>query len=381
MIMNRIVVIVSALLVLFGCQEKYELNTDFSAPEELNSPDDIQLDVTSSTPVVLSWSGGGAADGGIVLYEVMFDKESGDFSEPLAIMKSDLGASPSLSLTHAEINVIARNAGIYPLEEGKIIWTVTASKGGVVKRTDKTATITVTRGEGIDNIPSELYLYGSASENDGLGGIPFRCVEEGVFQIYTKLTDGVISFRSASSEDAFSYYYDENQRLREGDGEAKILKSEGISRITVNFNTLGITIDNVGLSVRCIWGATFNNIAVLEYFGEGKFVGEGDIRFLDPSKPDTNPPSWLSWIEERYYFISQVNGSDVCWGRGDDVSAERPTGDEAASFYALYEYQWSQWDHLWKMKGTLDNTHATITIDTNLEGLMVHTFTNVTSIN
>ena len=66
---------------------------------------------------------------------------------------------------------------------------------------------------------------------------------------------------------------------------------------------------------------------------------------------------------------------------GDDVSAERPVGGEPASFYALYEFQWTQWDHLWKMKGSLDYTHATITIDTNADGLMIHTFTNVTPIN
>jgi len=47
----------------------------------------------------------------------------------------------------------------------------------------------------------------------------------------------------------------------------------------------------------------------------------------------------------------------------------------------LYEFQWSQWEHLWKMKGSLDYTHATITIDTNADGLMIHTFTNVTPIN
>ena len=37
-------------------------------------------------------------------------------------------------------------------ETGDIKWTVNASKGAVVSRTDKVATITVTRGEGIDSI-------------------------------------------------------------------------------------------------------------------------------------------------------------------------------------------------------------------------------------
>lgn len=379
--MKKILLICSVfLLVMASCQEDYKLNTDFAIPTELNSPAAIQLDVSSTVPVVLSWSGGGAADGGIVLYEVLFDKAGGDFSHPLASMKSDLGAMSTLSITHAAINTIARNAGISPQETGDIKWTVNASKGGVVKRTDKVGSITVTRGEGIDNIPVELYLYGSATENGGQGGLPFRCVEEGVFEIYTKLSAGTIYFKSATTGEAFSYYIDEHSKLREDDGDMTVAASEEVTRLTVNFNTMGMVTANIGSSVRCIWGATYNDIAVLQYTSNGKFVGAGDIRFVDPSKPETSPPDWLSWIEERYYFIAKVNGGDMCWGRADDVSAERPVGGEPASFYALYEFTWGQWDHLWKMKGSLDNTHATITIDTNADGLMIHTFTNVTPI-
>ncbi len=335
----------------------------------------------SSVPVVLSWSGGGAVDGGIVQYEVMFDKGDGDFSKPLLTVKSDQGAEPTLSITQATINTIARNAGIHPDETGELKWTVNTSRAGVVKRSDKVATISVTRGDGIDNIPAELYLYGSGTENGGQGGLMFRRVEEGVFQIYTKLSTGDILFKSAATGNAFSYYIDSNSKLKEGDGKLTVNMSTQISRLTVDFNTMSMTIDEIGSSVRCIWGATFNDIAVLNYVGNGKFVGEGNIIFVDPSRPSTNPPSWLSWTEERYYFIAKVNGTDICWGRTDGVSPERPVGSEPASFYALCEFPWSQWDHLWKMKGSLDYKHATITIDTNDEGLMLHTFTNVTSIN
>ena len=244
--MKKILLICSVFLAMVSCQEDYELNADFTVPTELNSPASIQLDVSSSVPVVLSWSGGGAADGGIVLYEVLFDKADGDFSKPLATMKSDLGANPSLSITHAAINTIARNAGIYPLGTGDIKWTVTASKGGVVKKSDKVASITVTRGEGIDNIPAELYLYGSATENSGQGGIPFRCVEEGVFQIYTKLSAGNISFKSATTGETFSYYIDDSSKLREGDGETAVTASEEVTRLTVNFNTMAMTTEKIG---------------------------------------------------------------------------------------------------------------------------------------
>ena len=62
--MKKILLICSVFLAMVSCQEDYELNADFTVPTELNSPASIQLDVSSSVPVVLSWSGGGAADGG-----------------------------------------------------------------------------------------------------------------------------------------------------------------------------------------------------------------------------------------------------------------------------------------------------------------------------
>ena len=368
-------------LALTACQEDYNLNADFSLPTEFNSPSSILLDVTSTTPITLSWTGGGAADGGIVLYEVLFDKEDGDFSEPLSVMKSNQGAMPSLSITHAAINTIARKAGIRPDETGTLKWTVNASKGGVVKRAEQVSSFTVTRGEGIDNIPQELFLYGNATENSGQGGLAFRMVSEGIFQIYTTLSTGNIFFKSSTNADAFSFYISDNGKLKEGEMKTDIEGIDGVARITVDFNSLKMSLDEVQPTVRCIWGATYNDIAGLEYVGDGKFVGEGDIIFVDPSRPESNPPSWLGWTVERYYFIAVVNGTEVCWGRADDVSAERPVGGEPDSFYSLYEYPWSQWDHLWKMSGNLDYKHATVTIDTNKNGLMIHTFTNVVSIN
>lgn len=379
--MKKIANIILSLLILVGCQEKYELNVDFQLPTHLDSPTAIQLDITSAEPVVLSWTGGGAADGGIVLYEVLFDKEGGDFSNPLVSLKSDQGALPRLTLTHAALNTIARNAGILPQETVKLIWTVRASKGGVLKESDIQSAITVTRGEGIDNIPSQLFLYGSSTENNGQGGIPFRKVEDGLFQIYTTISAGEIQFRSATSGEAFTYYIDETAKLREGNGSTTMGSYSEVVRLTVDFNTMKMTTDRIGRSVRCIWGATFENIAVLEYKGNGIFEGAGQIVFIDPSRPETNPPSWLGWTEERYYFIANVNGAEMCWGRHDSVSPERPVGGEPLSFYALYEFNWSQWDHLWKMKGSLDRTRATITINTNADGLMIHTFTNVTPLN
>ncbi len=374
-LLNKIAIVCSAVLTFAGCQQ-YELNTDFTVPTALVSPEAVVLDVTSSVPVVLSWEGGSAADGGVVLYEVLFDKESGDFSNPLAAMKSDLGASPKLTITHAGLNGIARSAGITPNETGNIKWTVTASKGGEVRPSGIEKVLTLTRGDVVDNIPENLYLYGTATENNGQGGLAFRRVEEGKFVIYTTFKDGKVNFKSSTSADAYVYFAADGI-LKEGEGtiDMTATASDKVIRMTVDYNSMSVTTDEIGKDVRCIWGATYADIAVCRYAGDGKFVGEGNIVFYGPGVPGT--PDWCSWIEERYYFIAKVNGVETCWGRHDSVSAERPVGGEPASFYALYEYPWSQWDHLWKMSGDLDKKHATITIDTNADGLMVHTFTDI----
>jgi len=131
-------------------------------------------------------------------------------------------------------------------------------------------------------------------------------------------------------------------------------------------------------NIRALWGASYDVIGSFVYKQNGIFEADNSvIKFLDPSKPETNPPSWLGWIEERYYMIASVNGEDKCWGRRDAVSGERPLGTEPLSFYELEEFPWTQWDHLWKMKGSLDMTQCTITINTNKEGLMVHEFSNI----
>ncbi len=353
-----------ALAAVTGCQ-KYEFNTDFSMPTELQAPPTVQLDVTSSETIVLSWNGGGAEDGGIVLYNVLFDKEGGDFSAPIATMQSDLGARNTLTLTHAQVNTLAREAGVKPNEAGSFIWTVSASKGGVTRTFDGSAELKVVRGEGIDNIPQTLFISGTAALEEGQ---EFRAAENGLFVIYTEIGSGTIKLTSEKNG-GFTFYADAEGKLNEGTGEYTVSEAPatGLARITVNFNTLKFTMEPVGKSVRAIWGATFTNISVLEYSGNGNFKGDGHIVLLGPGREGT--PSWCSWVEERYYFIAQVNGGDACWG---STYAQATTPDGTEGFFDIAEYTWSQWEHLWKMDHALDLQDAEFTIYTNKDNKMTH---------
>ncbi len=375
-----LLIIAGALFLLGGCKKEYQLSTDFTVPEELISPAKVALDVTSADNIVLSWNGGGAHDGAYVLYEVVFVKKGGNLSNPVERIKSDFGANPRLTLTHATLNTIARKAGITPGETGEISWSVLTSKGGDVRATERRNDIEVTRGEGIDNMPDNLYLYGEGNESNGAQGSLFRKAADGIYIIYSKVAgNGELEIKGKVGEEEFGYYLD-GTKLKEGEGVLNLTPNANPYRITVNFNTLSIKTEVIS-NVRCIWGASFDVIGQLSYIGDGKFVAPNSvIRFLDPSKPETNPPAWLGWIEERYYFIAVVDGVEKCWGRMDGVSSERPTGGEQLSFYEVGEYTWSQWEHLWKMKGDLDSKRATITINTNKENLMVHEFSNITSL-
>jgi hypothetical protein len=381
--MKRIIYLAVCTLLVLSCTEKYEYNADFTAPTELSSPASVTLDVTSSAVVVLEWNGGGAADGSIVQYEVLFAAGNGNFDTPLELMQSDLGALPKLTLTHAQLNTIARRAGIITGGTGDIKWTVRSSKGGIIKTIDLSKAIAITRGEGIDNIPETLYLFGTATAASGeTESRAFRRVTDEIFHIYTSLINGDVMFRSSTVTGEGFEYYGDNGKLKEDSNVMPVTATSGNNpvRIVVNFGTLSVKVEEIS-NVRCIWGATFDVIGNINYVGNGIFKADNcPIKFVDPSRPETNPPGWLGWTEERYYFIAAIDGADKCWGRKDGISSERPVGSEPLSFYELGEFTWDQWEHLWKMSGSLDLKKCTITIDTNLEGLMAHQFSNITDI-
>ena len=364
--MKKIIPILTALLALAGCQKHYEFNTDFTMPQSVDSPASVVLDVTSSQTVVFSWDGGKAADGGLVLYDVLFDKTGGNFSNPVEVRKSDQGALSRLTLSHAELNTIARKAGIKPNESGSLIWTVRGSKGGVVKTMDTSGIIAVTRGEGIDNMPSHLFVGGAAATE---AGQEFRVAEEGVYVIVTSLKAGKLHFTSEKGGgDVF--YATAAGKLVEGEGDYDVTEgpATGLARITVNFNTLGLAIETIDTQIHAQWEATHADFAVLEYQGDGVFSGEGEAMFYGPGRDGT--PDWCSWVEERYSFIVNIDGNNLRWGSFEGGNAFTPTGED--SFYYIKEAPIADWDGLWKMDHALDLKMVRATVYTNKDNQFTH---------
>ena len=364
--MKKIIPILTLLLALTGCKKTYEFNTDFTLPTSLNSPANVVLDVTSSQTVVFSWEGGKAADGGLVLYEVLFDKEGGSFSDPVDVRKSDQGAMPQLTLSHAELNSIARKAGIKPNESGSIIWTIRASKGGFVQEMRESGIIRVTRGEGIDNMPTHLFIAGAAAPE---AGQEFRVAEEGVYVIVTRLKAGKLRFTSEKGGGSV-FYATAAGKLVEGEGDYEVENAPltGLARITVNFNTLGLKMESIDTQIHAQWEATHVDFAVLEYQGNGEFSGDGEAVFYGPGRDGT--PDWCSWVEERYSFIVSIDGNNVRWGSFEGGNAFTPTGED--SFYYIKEAPIADWDGLWKMDHALDLKLVRATVYTNKDNQFTH---------
>ena len=242
--MKNILLIFMLALLMVGCKEEYAFDAEFTTPTVLNSPASVVIDVASPTNVILSWEGGAAAQG-YVTYEILFDKAGGDFSAPIYRSFSDLGVSPTFTLTHSTLNTIARKAGIGTASTGNVIWTVTASKGGEVKNSDLTKEISVTRGAGIDYTGTTLYLYGTATENNGAGGQVMRRAADGVFIAYTKAAvNGNYYFKSSTTDsEPFICYADETGKIIEGSGSYNVnANAEGeVYRVTVDLNTQKMT--------------------------------------------------------------------------------------------------------------------------------------------
>ena len=383
--MKKILSIFAIILLFAGCQPKYELNTMFNMPTSLDSPSAVTLDVTSGQTVVFSWDGGGAADGGVVLYEVLFDLPGGDFSNPIAVLKSDQGAKSQLTLSHAELNTIARKAGLSPGQTGELIWTVRASKGGDSQLYQGYNSIRVTRGEGIDAFPKALYLMGSGAKASGeVEGREFRIVEEGVYQIYTRLDAGEVYFKS-DEETNTEYTFNSSYKLTEGSTGGNVSASGmgEVSRITVDFNSLGVKFETIsGLSVypcACKW---LNDGEYPIYNTTVSYVGQGVFKAASMVIAEFfRGWDWCAaYGEERYTIYVSVDGRDCEWSTTDSsYGATRPSINYGIEYFELAEYEGRpDWGHgPFKFPEEVEGKIFDMVIYTNKDNKFYHEFTNI----
>ena len=301
----------------------------------------VVLQSSSSASLYFEWEPSLAEDGGAVLYEVVFDKTDGDFSDPLAIIASDNnGAMNHATISHKTLNQIAASAGVESAETGTLKWTVYASKGIFPVKAQEDRTLTITRLAGFAEVPAQLYITGEATEVGGelSKAMQMKKVADGEFEIYMQLTAGQ-SFQFVSSNAGTPTTYSlQGEKLVEG-GTTTVSET-GIYRYYVDFNAGSFTSKQVTkVSLFLNWSQREIELA---YQGLGVWaVSDYTIEGLSGGDND----------DDRYKFRMQSTAGETEWRAINNDS--KPTGNE--SYYYMVEKsnveQWTN-NEIWKNPAT-----------------------------
>src|SRR4051812_30738598 len=104
-IYSKLILLVCAVF-LVSCDNDELSHTDVSAVNALYSPANNKFyDLGAQSSAVFEWEAAKAEDNGVVLYDVVFDRENGDFSKPIYVIPSDgKGFQRTLNLSFTELN-------------------------------------------------------------------------------------------------------------------------------------------------------------------------------------------------------------------------------------------------------------------------------------
>ncbi|WP_324676629.1 SusE domain-containing protein [Hymenobacter sp. GOD-10R] len=369
------------LLILFvmgllsGCdKDDDELNETITPVSNLISPATnafVRLDPPSNAAVTFEWGQARAADGTLVLYEVLFDKEDGDFSKPLySTTSGSNGLETKLVLTHGDLNKIANLAGIKSSAQGKLKWTVNASKGLNVVTASESRVMTLERPAGFATAPGKLYITGSGTEGGAniSQAVPFKSISSGVFEIYTRLTAGDVKLIDQTTGTP-TYYYIDGAKLMEGNQGTSPTTTPKVYLIKVDFNNAAASmteIQSVGL-----WFAPENKVLVtIPYVGKG-------IWKIENTPVEFHQESWGR--DERYKFLfTQKNAAGTTskqYFGSTNSDNQRATASSPASYFYLVPGPDVQYDYSFKFQTEVDKKSVDVTVKMQPDGPYTHQIT------
>ena len=362
-----------AIASLFTACKKVvrDLNVNVNAVSKLNTPVDqasIDLQPTTTASETFQWEGAVADDGGVILYELVFDKEDGDFSNPVFKILSDgAGVQTQATLTHKTLVKIAAAAGISASTTGKMKWGVLASKGLNKKISTVTQTLEVQRPAGFADIPTELYITGSASEGgtDVTAAVPMKKIDDGVFEIYTSLQAGDYQLTDKPDASGRKFYVD-GVVIKEGATGTTVAGATKVYRLKYDFNVASV-IDATEIQGIGLFMSAYNTeIGQLSYIGGGKWQAASiPVVFYQ-----------FSWgRDERYKFTLHTPAGDEFVG-SSNANNVSPVG-QPASYFALYPVTNAQWDNTYKFNPSADNKSVKVTVNYGPVGFYTHEVTTL----
>ncbi len=346
----------SILFLFAGCKKsERDIDLNVSAVPGLFAPADgkyIKLKPAANLNETFEWDQAKAEDGSLVLYEVAFDQEAGDFSNPFYTVVSDnRGVNNKLTISHGELSRIAGLGGAAFFQRKKFKWTVLSSKGTAVKKAAASRIIDLERPAGFAVLPGAMYITGAATETGDVpaSALKMQQLSPGVFEIFTKLKAGSYQFIDAATSAANKYYvFDDNGIKSIGaNGTTAFTGADKVERIVLNFNDINAKLSEV-VSLQ-FWYAQANAFKfTLPYTSNGEWRFNGYVA-------DWIPVGWSSGGEQRYKYKMVLNdgtGNQDLWlnsffgdPAGQDVYPSTPDYRKVN----LYKNESSQYDWGWKM--------------------------------
>jgi hypothetical protein len=363
----KIAIIVSFFLGFIACSNNGEVRQlTVSAVKTLYEPADgqaIVLQPSVSASLLFSWEPALAEDGGMVLYEIAFDKADGDFSNPVFIKASDKnGGQPYATVTHKQLNQIAAMMGIDSEKTGTFKWTVFSSKGINPVKADVTRNITVTRLPGFADIPDNVYITGDATEPgaDLSKAYIMKKVADGEFEIYTQLTAGKsFKFVNANIGTPTEYSVSGDKIVLGGTTQAT---KTSIYKYYLDFNVGSFSTKEVTM---VYWFLNWSQRKIeLPYIGNGIW-GITNYTITGLTGSDNT--------DDRYKFRMESSEGETEWRAPSNDS--KPSGN-ASYYYMVEKTNVAQWTdgQIWKAPwtdGWSDKSYD-VTFILNAQGSYTH---------
>ena len=364
----KIAIISSFIFSLIACSNNGEVRElTVNAVKTLYEPDDgtaVTLQASASATVLFSWAPALAENGGMVLYEIAFDKTGGDFSNPVFMTASDNnGGATSATITHKQLNQIAASMGIGSAETGSFQWTVFSSKGINPVKAEQVRTITVTRLEGFADIPDNVYITGDATEPgaDISNAYIMKKIADGEFEIYTQLTAGkTFEFVNTNTGTPTVYSVSGDKLVA---GGTSTVSETGVYKYDLDFNIGSFTTKKVNT---VYWFLNWSQQEIeLPYVGNGTWAIT-DYAITGLSGSDNT--------DDRYKFRMESSDGETEW-RTVTPNDSKPTGN--AAYYYMQEMtdvaQWTD-NQIWKAPWTdgWDDKSYDVTFILNAQGPYTH---------
>lgn len=355
-IYSKLVLIVCAVF-LVSCDNDELDHTNVSPVNALYSPANNKFyDLGAQSSAIFEWEGAKAEDNGVVLYDVVFDRENGDFSKPVYTMPSDgNGFQRTLNISFTQLNKIAGLAGIASETIGKLKWTVYSSKGINVQKSSVSGIIEVQRPGGFPT-PDQLFITGAGSETGDVtaDAQAFKKVGATTFEIYTKLKAGSYKFITRKTGTPEVYYLSEGKIKQ--DGAATYAGDSKVYKIKVDFSDGSTTMTEIKKIE--LWFPPLS-----EYLFEYTYAGGGIWKAAN-KHITFKQESWGR--DERYKFkFTVVNGAATTeeWYGSVNSDNNRPDANSAASYWYMVPVSNDVWSNSFKFATAVDNANVNAEIN------------------